>query len=110
LARCFLTALGRFPPDAAERMVLAQRFAEASPPAHLQFLRNLERSFSCGDFFFVHAGVRPGVPLSHQVSMLMKFDLHNRVMPVYDNLSESLFAVEKFVADPEQGPRPPAPL
>jgi serine/threonine protein phosphatase 1 len=53
-------------PDAAEQMMLAKRFAEVLPPAHLQFLINLKRSFSCGDFFFVHAGVRPGVPLSHQ--------------------------------------------
>jgi serine/threonine protein phosphatase 1 len=36
------------------------------PPAHWQFFANLKRSFSCGDFFFVHAGVRPGVPLSKQ--------------------------------------------
>jgi hypothetical protein len=32
----------------------------------LQFWRNLKPSFSCGDFFFVHAGVRPGVPSSQQ--------------------------------------------
>jgi len=46
--------------------MLAKRLAEALPPLHWQFLRNLKRSFSCGDFFFVHAGVRPGVPLSQQ--------------------------------------------
>jgi len=33
---------------------------------HLEFLRDLPSSFSCGDFFFVHAGVRPGVPLDQQ--------------------------------------------
>jgi serine/threonine protein phosphatase 1 len=53
-------------PDTAAQMVLTQRLAEVLPPAHRQFLRNLERSFSCGDFFFVHAGVRPGVALSRQ--------------------------------------------
>jgi serine/threonine protein phosphatase 1 len=53
-------------PDAAEQIMLAQRLAEVLPPTHRQFLRNLERSFGCGDFFFVHAGVRPGVPLSQQ--------------------------------------------
>ncbi len=53
-------------PDAAERIMLAQRLAEVLPPAHREFLRSLKRSFSCGDFFFVHAGVRPGVPLSEQ--------------------------------------------
>ncbi len=55
-----------FNPDAAEQTMLAQRLADVLPPAHRQFFRNLKRSFSCGDFFFVHAGVRPGVPLSQQ--------------------------------------------
>ncbi len=53
-------------PDAAEQTVLAQRLADVLPPAHRQFLESLKRSFTCGDFFFVHAGVRPGVPLSQQ--------------------------------------------
>jgi serine/threonine protein phosphatase 1 len=55
-----------FNPDAAEQAALAQRLADVLPPAHRQFFENLGRSFSCGDFFFVHAGVRPGVPLSQQ--------------------------------------------
>ena len=55
-----------FNPHAPERTMLAQRFADVLPPAHRQFFANLTRSFSCGDFFFVHAGVRPGVPLSQQ--------------------------------------------
>jgi serine/threonine protein phosphatase 1 len=33
---------------------------------HDTFLSNLKNSFTCGDFFFVHAGVRPGVPLDQQ--------------------------------------------
>jgi serine/threonine protein phosphatase 1 len=53
-------------PDAAEQTMLARQLAEVLPPAHWLFLRNLRPSFSCGDFFFVHAGVRPGVPLSQQ--------------------------------------------
>jgi serine/threonine protein phosphatase 1 len=55
-----------FNPDVAEQGALARWLAEALPPAHVQFFRSLHRSFSCGDFFFVHAGVRPGVPLSQQ--------------------------------------------
>jgi len=31
-----------------------------------EFFSNLKLSFSFGDFFFVHAGVRPGVPLAQQ--------------------------------------------
>jgi serine/threonine protein phosphatase 1 len=33
---------------------------------HLDFFDKLETSFTCGDFFFVHAGVRPNVPLERQ--------------------------------------------
>lgn len=38
----------------------------AMPEKHLLFLRDLKRSVSFGDFFFCHAGVRPGVPLPEQ--------------------------------------------
>jgi serine/threonine protein phosphatase 1 len=53
-------------PDAKEQIELAKALAAAMPKEHHQFLRNLARSFTCGDFFFVHAGVRPGVPLQRQ--------------------------------------------
>ena len=33
---------------------------------HYEFLSNLRVSFACEDFFFVHAGVRSGVPLDQQ--------------------------------------------
>lgn len=35
-------------------------------PAELEFLRGLELSLSIGDYFFAHAGARPGVPLEQQ--------------------------------------------
>ena len=38
----------------------------AMPQAHLEFLNALEMSFEIGDYFFVHAGVRPGIPLRRQ--------------------------------------------
>jgi serine/threonine protein phosphatase 1 len=37
------------------------------PPGHLRFLRGLLPHWSCGGALFVHAGVRPGVPLAEQV-------------------------------------------
>lgn len=40
--------------------------AEAIPPSHIQFLRGLQRSMAFGDFFFCHAGIRPGVDLDDQ--------------------------------------------
>jgi serine/threonine protein phosphatase 1 len=45
---------------------LQAAFHSALPQAHLRFFRDLRISFTCGDFFFVHAGVRPNVELSRQ--------------------------------------------
>lgn len=41
-------------------------FAAALPDAHVRFFRDLELSVTRGDYLFVHAGVRPGVPLAAQ--------------------------------------------
>jgi Calcineurin-like phosphoesterase len=41
-------------------------FDQAMPDSHRNFIQNLKLSFSCGDFFFAHAGARPGVPLEKQ--------------------------------------------
>jgi len=43
-----------------------QAFAEALPEPHLRFFRDLQLSVSFGDYLFVHAGLRPGVPLAAQ--------------------------------------------
>lgn len=53
-------------PDADEQAELIQTLAKHMPDTHLRFLESLLPSFLCGDFFFVHAGVRPGVPLKEQ--------------------------------------------
>lgn len=45
-----------------------QRFSAALPKTHLAFLQGLDLSYSKGDFYFCHAGVRPGVPLAEQQS------------------------------------------
>ncbi len=45
---------------------LQAAFHKALPQAHFRFFRSLETSFVCGDFFFVHAGARPGIDLSQQ--------------------------------------------
>ena len=36
------------------------------PPRHLAFMRSLSLSYRAGDYFFVHAGIRPGVALDMQ--------------------------------------------
>ncbi|SFK75839.1 metallophosphoesterase family protein [Methylocapsa palsarum] len=51
-------------PQEQEDLSLALR--RAMPKAHLKFLSDLPLSVTCGDFFFVHAGVRPGSALSRQ--------------------------------------------
>src|SRR5262249_18532290 len=45
---------------------LQAAFHDALPQAHFRFFRDLQNSLSCGDFFFAHAGVKPGVELSRQ--------------------------------------------
>jgi serine/threonine protein phosphatase 1 len=45
---------------------LASFFDLAFPKSHRHFLKQLKVSFECGDFFFAHAGVRPGIPLKDQ--------------------------------------------
>ena len=45
---------------------LAAALGKVMPAEHHRFLSQLVPSFSCGDYFFVHAGVRPGVPLTEQ--------------------------------------------
>jgi len=53
-------------PGVAEQRQLAKALAKSIPKPHLEFLDSLKLSFSCGDFLFVHAGIRPGVPIRKQ--------------------------------------------
>lgn len=52
--------------NAATQVQLAVALDQALPDSHRRFIGNLKSSFTCGDFFFVHAGVRPGIPLTKQ--------------------------------------------
>jgi serine/threonine protein phosphatase 1 len=45
---------------------LHRRFCSVFPRAHELFLQCLRYGFYCGDFLFVHAGVRPGIPIERQ--------------------------------------------
>ena len=53
-------------PDRDEQNELVQALLHCMPNHHRRFFGNLKSSFSCGDFFFAHAGVKPGVPLRRQ--------------------------------------------
>jgi serine/threonine protein phosphatase 1 len=55
-----------FSPNTNEQTDLIRALVEVMPGNHLKFLQSLKPSFLCGDFFFVHAGVRPGIPLKEQ--------------------------------------------
>jgi serine/threonine protein phosphatase 1 len=53
--------------DAMEaRGELHRRFRKAFPRAHDLFLRCLRPWIACGDYLFVHAGIRPAVPFERQ--------------------------------------------
>lgn len=52
--------------DSATIEALRERFAAAVPAEHLAFVRSTPASHRSGDYLFVHAGVRPGVPLAQQ--------------------------------------------
>jgi serine/threonine protein phosphatase 1 len=53
-------------PSAEEQVELIEGLRHAIPSAHYDFLHQLPSSFTCGDFFFVHAGVKPGIALDRQ--------------------------------------------
>jgi serine/threonine protein phosphatase 1 len=53
-------------PDRAEERKLIEKLRQTFPREHYEFLQNLEKSFACGDYIFVHAGVRPHVALDAQ--------------------------------------------
>ena len=52
--------------DDADMALLRERFAGALPAEHLAFFCSLQNTHHAGGYYFVHAGVRPGVPLSRQ--------------------------------------------
>ena len=52
--------------DAQEQRQLASELDKILPSNHREFLSSLRQYFICGDYFFVHAGVRPGICLTEQ--------------------------------------------
>lgn len=45
---------------------IQQQLRKTLPIEHLKFFDSLPLSYQCGDYFFVHAGIRPGIPLDEQ--------------------------------------------
>jgi serine/threonine protein phosphatase 1 len=46
--------------------LFAQELNLAVPRSHVDFLRGFYDSFRVGDYLFVHAGIRPGIPVADQ--------------------------------------------
>jgi serine/threonine protein phosphatase 1 len=64
-----LISYGLTPPSRMESSgheKLADALRQKMPEEHRKFLNSLRMTFVCGDYFFVHAGVRPGIPLEAQ--------------------------------------------
>jgi calcineurin-like phosphoesterase family protein len=67
-----LVSYGVRPPDVPmnpRELARAQRdLAERLPPRHRRFMLGLALTHEEGDYFFAHAGVRPGVPFDQQTA------------------------------------------
>jgi serine/threonine protein phosphatase 1 len=52
--------------DRLEYDELLPRLIERVPAEHVEFLKSFEEQIAIGDYLFVHAGIRPRVPLEEQ--------------------------------------------
>lgn len=52
---------------------LQERLPTLVPQSHLDFMRRMENQVVVGDYLFVHAGIRPGVPLTEQAVSDMRW-------------------------------------
>ena len=59
--------------DAADFAELPRLIADAVPVEHIAFLRCFRDCWRCGDYVFVHAGLRPGVAIEQQVPQDMRW-------------------------------------
>ncbi len=87
-----LTSYGLRPslnPSEAEQRDLIAELSNKIPVHHRRFFNNLRTHFVCGDFFFVHAGIRPGIPLDRQTEEDMLW--------IRDEFLESGDDFEKYV-------------
>jgi serine/threonine protein phosphatase 1 len=53
-------------PAAQRFQQICRELNERLPPAHLAFLQDLQLTYEAGDYLYVHAGLRPGVPIEEQ--------------------------------------------
>lgn len=63
-------------PDAGDHATLPdlrKAMAERVPAADIAFLQTMEERVHIGDYLFVHAGIRPGVPIAEQAASDMRW-------------------------------------
>jgi serine/threonine protein phosphatase 1 len=66
-----------------------RRFLAAFPRAHELFMQCLRNQFACGDFLFVHAGIRPNIPIEQQ-------DVNDLIW-IRNEFLESTLTHERFI-------------
>jgi hypothetical protein len=49
---------------------IGDKLRASVPAAHVRFLEEMHDSFRFGDYLFVHAGIRPGVPLPNRAARI----------------------------------------
>ncbi|WP_264770591.1 metallophosphoesterase family protein [Coxiella burnetii] len=54
------------PRETSDLPLARDRTLQLLPPEHLTFFKSLKLHYQLGDYFFVHAGVCPGIPLDKQ--------------------------------------------
>jgi serine/threonine protein phosphatase 1 len=101
-----LMSYGLRPPINAglkEQIEIARAFDDLLPLAHRSFLENL-RPFVCyGDFYFVHAGIRPGVALAEQQAKDL-FEIRDVFLNCEDDFGKIIVHGHTPVFEPEFRP------
>lgn len=73
----------------ANAINIHRRFIDAFPRAHELVMQCLRDQFVCGDFLFVHAGIRPDIPIERQ-------DINDLIW-IRDEFLDSTQKHERFV-------------
>jgi serine/threonine protein phosphatase 1 len=75
-------------------------FRAAVAPADVAFLRSTQLHYVCGDYTFVHAGLRPGLPLEQQLREDLLF-IRNDFMQSDDDFGTMVVHGHTIVEEPE---------
>jgi serine/threonine protein phosphatase 1 len=86
-----------------ECLEIAREFDQLLPMAHRHFLQNLRSSVSYGDYHFVHAGIRPGIPLAKQREEDL-LGIRDEFLNCEDDFGKVIVHGHSPVSDPEFRP------